>query len=175
MSKILPKRKSPRAQWIEYNAGLYFITICTHNWVHYFGEIKFGKIYLTELGEYLDKTLQGASNHNNYINILQYVIMPNHLHAIVEVEYEEYSDRACSVPTMDERLVNKVKSPKIPLLSIFVRSLKSEITRYANIKNITFRWQNRYHDHLIRGVEDCNNISQYIENNVLNWEKDCFC
>ena len=97
MSKILPKRKSPRAQWIEYNAGLYFITICTHNWVHYFGEIKFGKIYLIELGEYLDKTLQGASNHNNYINILQYVIMPNHLHAIVEVEYEEYSDRACSV------------------------------------------------------------------------------
>ena len=57
MSKILPKRKSPRAQWIEYNAGLYFITICTHNWVHYFGEIKFGKIYLTELGEDLNNNV----------------------------------------------------------------------------------------------------------------------
>lgn len=39
---------------------------------------------------------------------------------------------------------------------------------------LEFAWQPRYHDHKIRGVQDGNNISDYIENNVYNWESDCF-
>ncbi|MBP3353612.1 MAG: transposase [Bacteroidales bacterium] len=173
MQEPFPKRKTPRAKWIEYNEGIYFITICTHNWVHYFGEIKSGNIQYTEIGQYLDKVLKESKKHNRYIEILQYVVMPNHLHAIVEVKETEVSDRACSVPTIEERC-NKNQTPVVPLLSIFIRSLKSAVTKYANSKNIPFKWQSRYHDHLIRGVKDCNNISQYIDNNILNWEKDCF-
>ena len=170
MSKILPKRKSPRAQWIEYNAGLYFITICTHNWVHYFGEIKNSEIKLTEIGDYLLHQIEISKEHHQYIEVLQYVVMPNHFHAIVEVNETDVTGH---VPTPEERIYNKTKGNK-PLLSIYIAALKASITRYANKRNIKFKWQSRYHDHLIRGVEDCNNISQYIENNILNWEQDCY-
>ena len=40
----LPQRKTPRAQWIEYNTGIYFVTVCTQNFIHYFGEISNGEI-----------------------------------------------------------------------------------------------------------------------------------
>lgn len=175
MSNILPKRKSPRAQWIEYNTGLYFITVCTHNWIHYFGEIKSQTLQLNEIGEFVSKVLAETSMHNPYIEVLQYVVMPNHFHAIVEISAhnENKADTACCVPTADERILNGIKGDR-PLLSIFVGSIKSAVTRYAHNINKSFKWQGRYHDHLIRGVKDCNNISEYIENNVLNWEKDCF-
>ena len=35
-------------------------------------------------------------------------------------------------------------------------------------------FQRSYHDHVIRGQADYDMIWQYICNNPLNWEKDCF-
>ena len=164
-----PQRKTPRAQWIEYNSGIYFITICTHNFVHYFGEITNEEMHLTDIGKYLIQQLEESSQHHPYIEVLQYVVMPNHFHAIVEVkEVNSMSDATCCVPTCEERVEKGIRSNRT-LLSIFVGALKSSVTRYAHKNDIIFKWQARYHDHLIRGVEDCNNISQYIENNILNY------
>ena len=173
--KKLPQRKTPRAQWIEYNTGLYFITVCTDNWIHYFGEIKKGEIELSEVGKYLYEILNNSNTHHSYIKVLQSVVMPNHFHAIVEVcEGDNFLDTRSCVPTSEYRISEGINLTKRPLLSIFVGSIKSSVTRYANKRNIKFKWQSRYHDHLIRGVEDCNNISQYIENNILKWEQDCY-
>ena len=60
------------------------------------------------------------------------------------------------------------------MCATFVGSLKSAVSRYAHTMMSGAVWQPRYHDHAIRGVEDGNNISLYIDNNVANWEKDCF-
>ncbi|MBR5532368.1 MAG: hypothetical protein IKU59_03570 [Bacteroidales bacterium] len=170
----LPQRKTPRAQWIEYNTGIYFVTVCTQNFIHYFGEISNGEIRLTELGNYLVTQIEESNQHHSYIEVLQYVVMPNHFHAIVEVKgTDSMADATGCVPTCEERIEKGIRGNRT-LLSIFVGALKSSVTRYAHKKNIIFKWQGRYHDHLIRGVEDCNNISQYIENNILNWNKDCF-
>ena len=40
-NKYLSKYRidSSRAQWHDYNAGYYFVTICTSQRIHYFGEI----------------------------------------------------------------------------------------------------------------------------------------
>ncbi len=35
-------------------------------------------------------------------------------------------------------------------------------------------WQRSYHDHIIRGEKDYRKISEYIDTNVIRWEKDCF-
>ena len=78
-------RKSPRANWLEYNEGLYFITICTHRRVHYFGEIIDAEMHFSPIGKYLCEELSRVSIHHPHINILQFVVMPNHFHAIVDV------------------------------------------------------------------------------------------
>ena len=90
---------SARAQWHDYNGGEYFVTICTKDRVHYFGEIYDGKtldgandakiepkMYLTEIGKFTDSTIQKISTHNHYAEIPLYVIMPNHIHLIVIID-----------------------------------------------------------------------------------------
>ena len=38
-----PCRKYPRADFHDYNGGMYFVTVCTHDKCHYFGKIDDGK------------------------------------------------------------------------------------------------------------------------------------
>lgn len=44
---------SARATWHDYNGGAYFVTICTRDMEHYFGEIVSGEMNMTEIGEYV--------------------------------------------------------------------------------------------------------------------------
>ena len=189
-----PQRKSPRADWLAYNEGRYFVTVCTRDHRHCFGKIENGVMTMTKVGRYLDEELKNATSHQPYIRVLQHVVMPNHFHAIVEVDSDdanvENTDNAdasckcrdainCVRETNNEQTdamycVPTSKGYKRPLLSLYIGFLKAAVTRYAHANGIPFAWQPRYHDHAIRDWKDNNNISQYIENNVMNWEKDCF-
>ena len=75
--------KSARASWHDYNGGAYFITICTKNRVHYFGENIDGEMVLSEIGEYCAEQFRNVSSHYPYAIIPLFVILPNHIHAIV--------------------------------------------------------------------------------------------
>jgi REP element-mobilizing transposase RayT len=168
----LAKRKSPRATWLDYNEGEYFVTVCTQGHKHFFGNIHQGKMLLSEIGKHLVACIENTPHHQPHIRIVQYVVMPNHFHAIIKVEPQP--DTPCRVPTKADRLEQKIKIQRLPLLSAYIGILKSSVTKFANENSIQFAWQPRFHDHIIRGIEDRNNISQYIENNILNWETDCF-
>ena len=183
------QRKTPRASWIEYNEGMYFITICTRDKKHYFGMIQNEEMRLSEIGKILLKELNGISSHYPYIEILQFVIMPNHLHLLVDVIDSESDNivdsaqivrsgerqaAARCVPTLEERFAKDLRARRLPKLSVFVRGLKSAVSKQVHQIDRDFAWQPRYHDHAIRNVKDMNNISNYIENNVLTWYYDCF-
>ena len=183
MTNAYPIRKTPRAQWFEYNEALYFVTICTHGMRHYFGEIYDDIMHLTPLGQYLFEELSSPSLHHPHIEIPLFAVMPNHLHALVrvgtrrtvsaeDVTPQPLADVARRVPT--ERNARSVGRLPHTLLGNYVASLKSSVTRYARKNNISFKWQGRYHDHIIRNNDDMNNIGQYIENNVSRWKTDCF-
>jgi REP element-mobilizing transposase RayT len=75
--------KSARAIWHDYNGGAYFITICIQNRGHYFGEIKNGIMYLSDIGVCANTNLQNINTHYPYAEIPLFVVMPNHIHAIV--------------------------------------------------------------------------------------------
>ena len=182
---LLPKRKSPRAPWMTYNEGVYFITICTNGMKHYFGRIINGVMYFSPIGACLDFELKNVSLHHPNVEILIFTVMPNHFHAIVRINSIDETDAIHRVPTCrkpraltgEERLKNKVGEKhehSNPLLSTFIGQLKSAVTRFAHQEGSDFKWQPRYHDHVIRNTRDGNNIARYIENNVANWTKDCF-
>lgn len=56
-------------------------------------------------------------------------------------------------------------------LSFAIGSLKSSVTKFAHDNHLTFGWQARFYDRIIRNQEEMNAIAQYIENNVQNWGK----
>lgn len=59
-------------------------------------------------------------------------------------------------------------------LSTVIGGLKSATTKFANENKIPFGWQERFHDHIIRNVDELNRIATYIENNPVNWKEDTF-
>ena len=164
-------RKSPRANWIYYNSGSYFVTICTQDMRHHFGEITDGVMHMSETGQFLHDELANVHLHHPHIVIPLFVVMPNHFHAIIIVNKP---DSAVAIPGMLDRYFDYLPKKQRPLLSSFVGSLKSSVTRYAHQRGVEFAWQPRFHDHLIRDNRDGNNIAEYILHNVSNWMHDKF-
>ena len=77
-------RHSFRLKNYDYSQpGLYFITICTQNRIELFGEIKNGKMILNDYGEIVEKHWQKIPKYYPDIRLLEYVIMPNHIHGIL--------------------------------------------------------------------------------------------
>ena len=157
MNGTLPRRKSPRAEFHDYSGGDYFVTICTKEKLPYFGHINNGAMHLSRVGQCADKALADLERHYPYVKILLWVVMPNHVHAIVRIVNE-----------------NGLLPAHRSVLGIVIGALKRAVTLFARRHEIEFAWQSRYHDHIIRDVTDGNRIAEYIENNVARWDEDCF-
>ncbi len=80
---------STRANWHDYHGGIYFVTICTKNREHYFGEICTGpQMQLSPIGQYVYEQFMNVKTHYPYAEIPLFVIMPDHIHAIVTIDGE---------------------------------------------------------------------------------------
>jgi REP element-mobilizing transposase RayT len=79
-------RRSIRLQGYDYSLiGSYFITICTYNHDALFGEIDDGAMQLNEIGQIIYLTWLDLVNHIPNIELGPFVIMPNHIHGIVNI------------------------------------------------------------------------------------------
>jgi len=65
--------------------ALYFVTVCTKNKEQYFGEIKNGKMNLSNLGTLADVFWHEIKNHFQHIDLDVFVVMPNHIHGILAI------------------------------------------------------------------------------------------
>jgi REP element-mobilizing transposase RayT len=146
-------------------------------------------MHLNEIGRYADEQLRNVSSHYPYAEIPLWVVMPNHIHAIVIIDGDMQNRAGTDVETMctsslqqtpiNHRWKNEsvnehmqIISQKRGLLSTTIGGLKRAITRFANASALPFAWQTRFHDHIIRDRDEMNRIAVYIENNVAQWESD---
>ena len=108
---------SARATWHDYNGGAYFITICTRNREHFFGEIRDGQMRLSEIWKFASGNLNDIADHHSYAEIPLFVVMPNHIHAIVFIDPDHAcTDVACNVSSRnvsDDDVANVATLAKI--------------------------------------------------------------
>jgi hypothetical protein len=57
-------------------------------------------------------------------------------------------------------------------LASIIRGFKIGVTKNARMIHPNFKWQARYHDHIIRNEDSWQTISNYILNNPAQWEED---
>src|SRR5690606_29995932 len=80
-------RRSIRLQGYDYSQeGLYFVTMCCYKRMHLFGEITEGKLFLNEAGKYANQCWIDIPNHFPNAVLHEYIIMPNHVHGIIELK-----------------------------------------------------------------------------------------
>ena len=145
----LPKRKATRLPDYNYaEQNYYFITICTNEKKCIFGFAG----NLNDYGKIALESIQSISQIYDGIFVDKYVVMPNHIHAIIAIEKE-----------------NGVSLTRV------VGQYKMTVTKriHQNEKNVKV-WQRSFHDHIIRNQDDYQRIWLYIHGNPQNWKKDCF-
>lgn len=74
-----------RANWHDYNGGIYFVTVCTHGRRHSLGSITNGEMHLSELGKITDRCINELERHHPDVSLLNYVVMPNHIHLAIDI------------------------------------------------------------------------------------------
>ena len=80
-------RRSIRLHEYDYSEnGAYFITVCTHNREHLFGEIENGKMQLNDVGRMIDQWWNELGNRFPDIETDAFVVMPNHIHGIIVIK-----------------------------------------------------------------------------------------
>jgi putative transposase len=79
--------------WDYSSSAAYFITICTANRAHFFGEIINGQMHLSELGQIAEQEWlkSVALRPDMNLSLGEYVVMPNHFHAIIFIGDNKYN------------------------------------------------------------------------------------
>jgi len=174
--------QSNRLRGYDYGAhGLYFVTICTKDRVHYFGEIDVdmhhcasqksappsvethhcASLKTTEIGRIAIDFWNAIPHHYSFVELDEYVLMPNHFHGIL---FFNRPDRT--------NWKHNEFGPQSENLGSVIRAFKSSVKRYANKNNLEFHWQPRYHDRIISNEKELLSIRQYIIDNPMNWIND---
>jgi REP element-mobilizing transposase RayT len=79
-------RRSIRLKGYDYTqAGLYFITICCQDRACLFGKIENGEMILNNAGKMVETEWLKLRERFKNIELHEFVIMPNHFHAILEI------------------------------------------------------------------------------------------
>jgi len=167
-------RKRMRLKDFDYSAdGAYFITICTKDKQHFFGDIKNDKMILNSIGNVAEKCWQEIPDHFPDSEIGEYVIMPNHAHGIIWIKNGFVgNENFHSLPAENTHL-HSPRGAKSRSLSSIVRGFKIGVTKWCRTNgHENFAWQSSFHDRIIRDELELNRIREYIQNNPLNWVLD---
>ncbi|TET33338.1 MAG: hypothetical protein E3J72_17330 [Planctomycetota bacterium] len=82
----LPKRRSVRLENYDYsNEGAYFVTICIQDINFLLGKIVNEKIALNKFGKIVKEEWFRGKAVRSYVDLDEFVIMPNHIHGIIAI------------------------------------------------------------------------------------------
>lgn len=190
-------RRSIRLKGYDYaQAGLYFVTICCQDREWLFGEIINNKMFFNDAGKNANECWLQIPNHFPNAILHEHVIMPNHVHGIIELT-NPVGAKNISPENSDSQIIAKNISPEngdsqprakniSPLRSpsktigSIVRGFKIGVTKWFR-NNMAEQfpmqhpvWQRNYYDNIIRNTKSYQNISEYIINNPLKWQEDKF-
>lgn len=155
-----PQRKTIRLQHYDYSQnGLYFITICIQDRLCLLGNVVEHQTHLSPQGKMIEKYYLSLEEKFPVIKCLDYVVMPNHIHFIIQIDNN---------------------GEKLFSLFDVIQYFKSVTTR-EYIKQVKLNdwqsfhrklWQRSYYEHIIRDEKDYFQIAEYIKNNPITWALD---
>ena len=189
MDKFNNKYRIPpaRAQWWDYGwDASYFITICTRMRRHFFGKVIDHQMVLSDLGKIADDCWRKITDHARNVELGPYVVMPNHVHGIVNLVGNATAFKFVPLPESGSnaaidngefpKTIGQIRfrNPGKNTISTIIGGYKSAVSKDAAKEGVDFGWQSRFHDHIIRDAEECPRIADYILNNPARWKGDKF-
>jgi len=164
----LPHRCSIRIRGFDYRQrGAYFVTIVAHRKQFLFGEVNFGAMKLSLLGDVANECWMEIPHHFPNIELPGHIVMPNHIHGIIVIRGAGIREK--------EILPESFGKPVPESLPTILCSFKAAVTLRAR-RNLHPPglpvWQRGYYEHVIRNEDEFREIVKYIRENPRRWEFD---
>jgi putative transposase len=160
-------RCSIRLKDYDYSqAGAYFVTLCTKDRECLMGEIVDGQMQLNHYGQIAANCWEWLPRQYEYIDMDEWIIMPNHLHGILVINDDGRKGGSRTAPTQ----ATKRKS-----LGRLIGAFKTVSSKQINTIRKTpgaVIWQRNYFERVIRNKDELRKIRDYIIGNPLTWEQD---
>lgn len=165
-------RKKHRLKNFDYGSyGYYYVTICTLNRINILCKIVGSDALVapTEIGKKVMECFNNIALLNDNIEIDTFVLMPNHIHAIIIIKNTDYIEQ--KQKKYDFEILERRGRRSLQGL---IKDFKSVTTRYyKKAYNIdTSLWQNSFYDEIIKNQNHYHNVYQYIQTNPLRWQED---
>jgi putative transposase len=166
--------------WDYTSNGVYFVTICTKHHHCFFGNVVGQEMQLSRMGAIVAEEWQKIAQIRPNVRLDTWVVMPNHLHGIIILTNPQQSSPV-ETSRWDVSTTHRgddftaTQRPRLQSNSLgaIVGQFKSICTKRIWADGfIEFRWQMRYHDHIIRDEESAVRIQTYILNNPAKWASD---
>ncbi|HOY33111.1 MAG TPA: hypothetical protein PKW80_14630 [Bacteroidales bacterium] len=202
------RRTSHRKPGWDYSSdGMYYITLVTQDRICNLGKIINTScnacMQLSKFGQIVDAEWHKSFEIRKELFLDEYIIMPNHLHAIVVIDKNDKT----MADTVGAEIVGAhgraplqfppylPLHPFVPLhpfyrlpksissfLAGFKSAVNSKIDDYIDANHLNIPKYNRhnhffqpnYYDHIIRDEQSYQRISEYIKNNPAKWQDDKF-
>jgi putative transposase len=170
-SELHPGRKSLRLPYRDYTAaGIYFVTICTHDRQPTLARISNAIVQLTPVGEITQACWSEIPLHYPQVGLHGFVVMPNHVHGLLQL-----APFAANLSKIDIARRNfGPDSVPSASLSAVVRSFKSAVTKQVreSLSQTGNFWERNYFERAIRSGKEFDDTTQYIIENPMKWEMD---
>lgn len=155
--------------WDYGSNASYFVTICTGNKQPYFGEIiqtgslmeNVASLQATALGACASEFWTDIPLHFPFVELDDYIIMPDHVHGILLFNKPDH-----------HTWQHNKSGPQSGNLGAVIRGFKAGVKGYATRQNLSFEWQPRFYDRVIRNADELNRIRKYIQDNPAKWSTE---
>jgi putative transposase len=167
MSVRLPggRRLSIRLPTHDYSGGAaYLVTLCTYERAHLFGKVIGRTVQLTAIGRIVYDRWLTTPGVRPGVALDSFVVMPNHMHAIVWMPRSGGSRSPCVLTRPPRSLGSLVAGYKAACTSrvrVLIGSPEFKV------------WQRNYHERVIRDSRALYRMRLYISANPVRWaERD---
>ena len=185
----MKKRKLNRLNNFDYQTQtVYFVTTNTHQFKHHFGKVVKGKMHLNSFGKIVQNQLLWLEENYSYVHLHNYVIMPNHVHILLEINQGLIgrdrslgrtdrllgsTDRLLGSTDRSRPVLTDAPTSKIKSLSSIIGAFKTTSSKQIHLSgNFDFNWHRSFHDVIIKDEIAFNKINCYIDENPLKWKLD---
>ena len=156
------RRSSLRhAGWDYGSDGWYFVTIVVHDRVRCLSQIADdAEVLLTSIGRIVEDELLKTPMIRSYVQLDEYVIMPDHLHIILVIN-------------RGDAVQDDQRHWKPGCLGAIISRFKEACTKRIRREiDADFQWHRNYNDRVIRDEDELKRIREYIQNNPARWIED---
>ena len=128
------------------------------------------EMILNEYGIIANNQLEWLEIQYPYIELHAYIVMPNHIHAVIEID--SFKVNPINKNNMDQLDSENIKIKSLSQIMGAYKTTSSKLIHLAGKEE--FAWHRSFHDHIIRDEKSYQNIVNYMENNPNSWNKDKF-